>query len=87
VGDTQTYIDSLKATIPDYKDLEGTFNLKPLYDTFENHIIDVNLPGFIPESSNINLANAKSAISLSKAEQEVATAVSISSVAEKMLRP
>jgi hypothetical protein len=87
VGDTQTYIDSLKATIPDYKELEGTFNLKPLYDAFENHMIDVNLPGFIPESSNINLSIAKSAISQSKAEQQVAKAVSIKSVTEKILSP
>jgi len=85
VEDTQTYIDSLKATIPDYKELEGTFNLKPLYDTFENHMIDVNLPGFIPESSNINLSDAKTAISLSKAEQKIATAVSVKSVAQKSL--
>ena len=87
VGDTQTYIDSLKATIPDYKELEGTFNLKPLFDTFENHMIDVNLPGFIPESSNINLSHAKSAISLGKAELEVAKAVSTTSDAQKVLSP
>ena len=87
VGDTQTYIDSLKASFPNYKELEGTFNLKPLYEAFENHMIDINLPGFISESSGINLSNAKSAISLSKAEQEVAKAVSVRSVAQKSLSP
>ena len=60
VGDTQTYIDSLKASFPHYKELESQFNLSSLYKTFENHMIDINLPGFMPEVSTTN--QAKSAI-------------------------
>jgi len=50
VLETQEYMEASKGAIPDYKELEGKFNLKPLYDTFENHMITMNLPGFIPET-------------------------------------
>jgi len=85
VGDTQTYIDSLKASFPHYKELESQFNLKPLYDAFENHMIDINLPGFMPDAPNTSLANAKSAVQRAKAELEIAKAVPLISKANQII--
>jgi hypothetical protein len=47
---TEDYMKAEKATIPDYDTLAGTFGLEPLYETFENHLINMNLPGYIPPS-------------------------------------
>jgi hypothetical protein len=54
VRSTEDYMNEQKASIPDYDKLEGQFNLKPLYETFENHLINMNLPGFMPPPAPVN---------------------------------
>ena len=77
VLETQEYIERLKGTIPDYKELEGKFNLKPLYDTFENHMITMNLPGFIPDTVKASDAAAET--------QEIASALPVLNRAKQIL--
>jgi len=59
---TEDYMDAQKAAIPDYDTLAGTFGLEPLYETFENHLINMNLPGFIPLKPDTSIQNAQRVI-------------------------
>ena len=77
VLETQEYMETLKGTIPDYKELEGKFNLKPLYDTFENHMITMNLPGFIPDTVKASDAAVET--------QEIASALPVLNRAKQIL--
>ena len=59
---TEDYMKAEKATIPDYDTLAGTFGLEPLYETFENHLINMNLPGFMPLSPDTSVQTAQTVI-------------------------
>jgi hypothetical protein len=74
VLETQEYMETLKGTIPDYKELEGKFNLKPLYECFENHMINMNLPGFMPPPPDTSLQTAQNVIEKAKAIQIISDA-------------
>lgn len=55
VRSTEDYMNAQKAAIPDYDTLAGKFGLEPLYETFENHMIQMNLPGFIPPNTSTQI--------------------------------
>ena len=77
VRTTDEYINLQKASFPDYKELERSFNLKPLYEKFENHMVDINLPGFIPEpkaASAAAIATANKVVGKGNAIVQVVTA-------------
>jgi hypothetical protein len=64
VRTTDEYITQQKAVIPNYDSLKG--QLEPLYETFENHMININLPGYLPDSPPNN-GNAIKAVKAVKA--------------------
>ena len=88
---TDEYITQQKALIPDYENLKG--KLEPLYETFENHMIDINLPGFSPTPStdNINstiesaqntVKHAKSVSNITRASRTISNANKVRPVAD-----
>jgi len=85
VRSTEDYMDAQKASIPDYNKLERQFNLKPLFNTFENHLINMNLPGFMPLPSadkSIDLANK--ILAQAHALDDISKATSIFTEADKI---
>lgn len=74
VRTTEDYIEAQKAAFPDYSTLEGTFNLKPLYEAFENHVINMNLPGFMPPPPDTSIQDAQKVIELATGVQTVSNA-------------
>lgn len=70
---TDEYITQQKALIPDYENLKG--KLEPLYETFENHMIDINLPGFSPTPSTDNINST-----IESAQNTVKHAKSVSNI-------
>jgi hypothetical protein len=92
VRTTDEYIKQQKSLFPDYEELKGQFNLEPLYEKFENHMIDMNLPGYIPESvatsastSTAIINSAKAAVGLANATTKLATAtITLSNASEAL---
>lgn len=54
VRSTEDYMKAQKAVIPDYDKLEEQFKLKPMFEIFENHLINMNLPGFMPPPAPVS---------------------------------
>jgi hypothetical protein len=88
VRSTEDYMIAQKASFPDYDALEKQFNLKPLYDKFEDHLININLPGFIPPPppvSPANLGQAKDTVGAAKKITTVISAKGVMDAAKKVL--
>jgi hypothetical protein len=63
---TEDYMKAEKAAVPDYETLAGKFGLEPLYESFENHMINMNLPGFMPPPPDTSLQTAQEVIKKAK---------------------
>ena len=66
VRSTEEYMNAEKAAVPDYETLAGKFGLEPLYESFENHMINMNLPGFMPPPPDTSLQTAHEVINKAK---------------------
>ena len=79
---TEDYVEAQKAAFPNYSALEGTFKLKPLFEAFENHVINMNLPGFMPPPPDTSAQNAQKVVEMAQGVQSLSKASDTINVAK-----